>query len=152
MTVWRVCLVTRDINHMDCHMPYQPNPMLCYKPHSTVKQAYAHAQRLGLQSARSAQPGKHNRTLTPEVSMDRIRMGYPAVLFRIRIFGVRSRRFVRFFWIRSRIGYHFCSSRNRIIQNGLNTFKFFCVLFFFCENFIDNLRDLMLDDVVYIVL
>ena len=76
------------------------------------------------------------------------------VLFRIRIFGFRSGRFMRFFWIRSRIGYHFCSSRIRIriIQNGLNTFYFFVFCFFFCENFIDNLRVLMLDDVVYIVL
>jgi len=31
-------------------------------------------------------------------------------------------------------------------------FLIFCVLFFSCENFIDNLRVLMLDDVVYIVL
>jgi len=31
-------------------------------------------------------------------------------------------------------------------------FLFFCVLFFSCENFIDNLNVLMLDDVVYIVL
>ena len=47
-----------------------------------------------------------------------------AVLFRIRIFGVQSGRIMRFVWIRSRIGYHFCSSRIRIriIQNVLNTF------------------------------
>jgi len=64
ITVWRACLVTRDINHVDSHKPYQPHPMVCYKPYSTVKQVYAHAQRLGLQSARSTQRGKHNRTLT----------------------------------------------------------------------------------------
>ena len=44
------------------------------------------------------------------------------VLFRIRIFGVRSCGTMRYFWIRNRIGYHFCSSRIRIIQNVLNTF------------------------------
>ena len=86
----------------------------------------------------------------PSTERDRLR----PVLFRIRIFEIRSGRIMRFFWIRSRIGFHFCSSRIRIriIQNGLNTFKFFCVLFFSCENFIDNLRVLMLDYVVYIVL
>ena len=50
--------------HMDCHKSYQPYPMVCYKPYSTVKQADAHARRLGVQSARSTQRGKHNRTLT----------------------------------------------------------------------------------------
>jgi len=35
-----------------------------YKLYSTHKQVYAHAQRLGLQSARSAQRGKQNRALT----------------------------------------------------------------------------------------
>ena len=50
--------------------------------------------------------------------------GKATVLFRIRIFGVWSGRFMRFFRIRSRIGFHFCSSRIRIwiIQNVLNTF------------------------------
>jgi len=50
--------------------------------------------------------------------------GWIAVLFRIRIFGVRSGIIVRFFWIRSRIAFHFCSSRIRIriIQNVLNSF------------------------------
>jgi len=47
---------------------------------------------------------------------------FKSVLFRIPIFGVRSGRIMRFFWIRSRIEYHFCSSRIRIIQNVLNTF------------------------------
>jgi len=41
---------------------------------------------------------------------------------RNRIFGVRSGRIMRFFCIRRRIGYHFCSSRIRVIQNLLNTF------------------------------
>ena len=64
ITIWRVCLVTRDINHMDCHKPYQPYGLLqLHKPYSTRKQVYAHAQRLGLQSARSAHRGKLSRTL-----------------------------------------------------------------------------------------
>jgi len=56
-------LITRDINHfiMDRHKPYQPYGLLqLYMPYSTHKQVYAHTQRLGLQSARSAQRGKHN--------------------------------------------------------------------------------------------
>ena len=52
------------------------------------------------------------------------------MLSRIWIFGVRSGRFMRFFWTRSRIGYHFYSSRIRIIQNRLNTFYFFAFCFF----------------------
>jgi len=59
-------LFTHDINHMDCHKPYQPYPIpiVCYKPYNTDEQAYA--QRLaGLQSARSAQRDKHNRTHLP---------------------------------------------------------------------------------------
>jgi len=58
-------LVTHDINQMDCHKAYQPYglPQL-HKPHSTHKQVYTHAQRLGLQSARPAQRSKHNRTRT----------------------------------------------------------------------------------------
>ena len=38
------------------------------------------------------------------------------------VFGFRSGGIMRFFWIRSRIGFHFCSSRIQIIQNALNTF------------------------------
>jgi len=53
-TIWRVCLVTCDINHLDCCKPYTP----------INKYMAAHAQRPGLQSARSAQRGKHNGTLT----------------------------------------------------------------------------------------
>jgi len=53
-----------------------------------------------------------------------------AVLFPIRIFGVRSGRIMRYCWNRRRIGLHFCSSRIRIIQNVLNTFYFFAFCFF----------------------
>jgi len=45
-------------------------------------------------------------------------------------FWILIRKIYEIFWIRSRIGYHFCSSRIRIIQNGLNIFQFFCVCFF----------------------
>jgi len=51
-----------------CHKPYQLYPivMVCYnKPYSIDKQVYAYAQqRLGLQSARFAQRGKHNGAFT----------------------------------------------------------------------------------------
>jgi len=58
-------LVAREINHIDCHKPYQPYGLLqLHKPYRTHKQVYAQAHRLGLQSARSAQCRKHNRTLT----------------------------------------------------------------------------------------
>jgi len=66
--------------------------------------------------------GKHFpislRPFFPIITVARFR----SVFFRNRIFGVRSGGIMRFFWIRSRIGYHFCSSPIRIIQNVLNTF------------------------------
>ena len=51
--------------------------------------------------------------------------------------------FLDIFWIRSRIGYHFCSSRIRIriIQNAtLGTLFIFSRSDFFLQNFFDNLR------------
>ena len=49
--------------------------------------------------------------------------------------------FWRIFWIRTRIGYHFCSSRIRIIQNAtLGTLYIFSRFDFFLQNFFDNLR------------
>jgi len=67
ITIWRVCLVKRDINHiMDCHKPYQPYGLLqLHKPYSTHKRVYA--QRLGLQSARSA----HTDTVLPQASLQK---------------------------------------------------------------------------------
>jgi len=49
--------------------------------------------------------------------------------------------FWRIFWIRSRIGYHFCSSRIRIIQNAtLGTLFIFSRFDFFLQKLFDNLR------------
>jgi len=69
--------------------------------------------------------------------------GCTAVLFRIRIFGVSDPDFWRIFWIRCRIGYHFCSSRIRIriIQNAtLGKLFIFSRFDFFLQKFFDNLR------------
>jgi len=77
--------------------------------------------------------GRENREVLPH------KIFFPtfAVLFRIKIFGVSDPDFWKIFWIRSRIGYHFCSSRIRIIQNAtLGTLLFFHVLIFSCENFL----------------
>ena len=61
ITIWRVCLVTRDINHMDCHKPYQPYPMpmVCYKPYNTDKQVYAQRLSLHLHNAASTIAHSH---------------------------------------------------------------------------------------------
>ena len=70
-------------------------------------------------------------------------IGKPAELFRIRIFGVPDPDFWRIFWIRSRIGYHFCSSRirSRIIQNATPGKLFIFSRFdFFLQKLFDNLR------------
>ena len=43
ITIWKVYLVTSDINHMDCHKPYQPYGLLqLHKPYTTHKQIYTH--------------------------------------------------------------------------------------------------------------
>jgi len=65
----------------------------------------------------------------------------PVLLFQIRFFGVPDPYFWRNFWIQNRIGYHFCLSRIRIIQNAtLGILFIFSRFDFFLQNFFDNLR------------